>query len=287
MKKVVKRVVQCIIDAVGKVYKKYVIHSNWKKVIEPSNENIIVSLTTYRKRFEDVKLAIKSLGFQIKKANRVILYIDDFEDDETVAACLSELKDYGVEIIRVPGDLKPHNKYYFAMKDNPEATIITIDDDCIYWPWTISSLLKMHKKYPTAVCARRVSKITYDANGNIKPYNSWQHSYMREQKPSFLLIAMGVGGVLYPSHTLPDKAFEIDAIKKYCYGADDVWLKVMETINHVNVVWTKCILMHPISIEEGSEGGLAALNVGANRNDMYLMDTLKAYGLSPNIFKSF
>lgn len=286
MKNFLKKLVQSLTDICGRLYKKYIIHSKWKEVVQQSNgnEEVIVSLTTYQRRFEDVKFAIKSLGFQTQKANRVILYIDDYEDNNIVVKNFSKIEKYGVEIIRVPDDLKPHKKYYFAMKSNPEAIIITIDDDCVYWPWTISSLLKTHKKYPQAVCARRVSKITYDENGNIKPYNSWQQSYMKELEPSSQLIATGVGGVLYPPHILPSETFDIDAIKKYCYGADDIWLKVMETMNHVDVVWTKCLLMHPIDIEESNDG-LAALNVGANRNDAYLRDTLEAYNLSANEFK--
>lgn len=282
-----KKVIQIVIAILSKIYKKYICHSKWKKVIRTSkgNEEVIISVTTYKKRFEDVKLAIKSLGFQTKKVDKVILYIDNFEDEKIVKECFSEIIEYGVDIIRVPDDLKCHKKYYFAMQNNPNAVIITIDDDCIYWPWTISSLLKTHKKYPQCVCARRVSKITYNKNGEINPYNSWQQSHMRELKPSSLLLATGVGGVLYPPHILPDETFDIDAIKKYCYCADDIWLKVMETINNIDIVWSKCLLMHPIDIEEESDGGLAALNVGENRNDIYLKNILDAYKLSSDIFK--
>ena len=287
MKIFLKKILQGLISVFEKLYKNFVVHSKWKMVVKKTknNEKVIVSLTTYQKRFEDVKLAIKSLGFQTKKADRVLLYIDDYEDKDTVTRNFSKLEQFGVEIIRVPEDLKPHKKYYFAIKSNPDAIVITIDDDCIYWPWTISSLLKTHKKHPTAVCARRVSKITYDENKNIEPYNSWKQSYIKELKPSSLLIATGVGGVLYPPHALPPEAFEVDAIKRYCYEADDIWLKIMESMNRVDVVWTKCLLMHPIEIEEESGGGLAALNVGANRNDMYLRNTLNAYDLPVDIFR--
>lgn len=288
MKKKIKKLVQNTMSFVGKIYKRYVICSKWKKVVQASSESetVIVSVTSYRKRFEDVKIAIKSLGYQTRKANRVILFIDDFENDDALKS-FDTLKKYGVEIVRVPHDLKPHKKYYFAMKQNPESVVITIDDDCVYWPWTISSLMKTHKRYPKAVCARRVSKITYDTKGNIEPYNDWQQSYTKEWKPSSQLFATGVGGVLYPPYALPKMAFDVEAIKKYCYCADDIWLKIMETINNVDVVWTRCLLMHPIDIEDGMEEGLAALNVGANRNDIYLQETLKAYNLSTEIFRDF
>lgn len=286
MKDKIKKIVQSIINSAGRLYKRYIICSKWKSVVQKSSksESIIVSVTSYRKRFEDVKIAIKSLGYQTQKANRVLLFVDDFENNDAMNV-LDDLKEYGVEIVRVPYDLKPHKKYFFAMTQNPDTIVITIDDDCVYWPWTISSLMNTHRRYPKAVCARRVSKITYDQAGNIEPYNEWKQSYTKELKPSSQLFATGVGGVLYPPYSLSNMAFDVEAIKKYCYCADDVWLKIMETINNVDVVWTRCLLMHPIDIEDGTAEGLATLNVGANRNDVYMQETLKAYNLSPEIFR--
>lgn len=88
------------------------------------------------------------------------------------------------------------------MQEYRESAIITVDDDVIYPRDTVESLIKNFEKYPRCISARRVHRITHDISNNVLSYNLWEFECSTIKKPSFDLIAIGVGGVLYPPHIL-------------------------------------------------------------------------------------
>ena len=64
-------------------------------------------------------------------------------------------------------------------------SIITVDDDKIYRNDTILTLYRYYIKYPNLVVARRVNKINYYQNGQIKPYIKFILQYEKIRIPSF------------------------------------------------------------------------------------------------------
>lgn len=241
-------------------------------------KKIIVSLTSYPARFSCIHLALKSIMLQTVKPDKIIVWLDENVTREQLTKEMIELEQYGIEYRNMPGDLKPHKKYLHAMQEFPEDIIITVDDDLIYAADVIESLMKTHEKYPDAVCARRVHKMTTDANGNIASYNDWKGEYMQSQTPSHDLVATGVGGVLYPPHCLDSRAFDTDLIQKLSLKADDIWLKFMELLAGTKVVWAACRIPIPEAIEKEQSSNLRSENVHQNMNDVYfnhVMDYFK------------
>lgn len=236
---------------------------------EERKTHIIVSLTSYPGRFAHIHTALKSIMLQTVKPDKIIVWLDEDVERDKFTPKMLELEQYGIEYRMMPGDLKPHKKYFHAMQEYPDDIIITVDDDLIYPKDVIESLLKTHERYPKAVCARRVHKITKKPNGEIAPYNDWLGEYCGCDTPSHTLVATGVGGVLYPPHCLYEKTFDEKLIMELSLKADDIWLKFMELLNGTYVVWAPCKIPMPDLIEKEQKTSLKSENVGQNRNDVY------------------
>lgn len=249
---------------------------------EQRKENrIILSLTTYNKRYKTIGLTLKSLLLQTVKPDKIIVWLDDDIPENRITEEMKEFEKYGIEYRHTNLNIKPHNKYYHAMCEFPNDIIITVDDDIIYPKSMIEELINMYEKYPDSVCARRVHLMTFDSEDNLKKYNDWKYEYRRSTKPSHLLCATGVAGVLYPPHALPQEAFNADNIKEYCLNADDIWLKVMEIKNDVKVVWAKNHLVLPPLVKNSQTFTLNSINVLQNENDKYIQNLQNKY---PEVF---
>ena len=85
-----------------------------------------------------------------------------------------------------------------------------------------STINHQHQKYPNAICCTCASRIGIEDN-KILPYISWE-CIDYEIPPSFGVLAIGVGGVLYPPGSLYHMFGEEDIFMKYCPTADDLWL---------------------------------------------------------------
>ena len=239
-------------------------------------QKVIVSLTSYPARFGSIYLCLKSLLLQSAKPDKIILWLAC--DQGQVTQEIKSLEQYGLTIVCGVEDLKPHKKYFYSMQEFPNDTIITVDDDVIYPQDLVASLLQTSAKNPGCVCARRVHKITFDADAKINPYSKWIDKCKKERAPSFLLIPTGVGGVLYPPKCLDKRAFGKDLIISQGLMADDIWLKTMELLNGTKVVWTPNNIMTPPYTEHSQDTALYLDNVHQNKNDEYIDNMLELYG---------
>lgn len=233
------------------------------------SERTIVTLTSYPSRLPQLHVVIRSLLKQNVAPKKIILYLGTDTKDSDIPQNLKKLTKYNFEIRTGYEDLKPHKKYFFAMQEFPNYTIITVDDDLIYDKNLVGDLLECAKKNPGCICARRVNLITKDKNGNLNPYSKWKWEYKNEKTPSHALIATGCGGILYPPNLLPTETFNKNAIKEYCLNTDDIWLKFMEVKNNVKVVFSNNKVVHPLTLRHTQESGLLQTNTtGENRNDI-------------------
>lgn len=246
-------------------------------------ERIIVSLASYPARFEQIHIALKSIMLQSMKPDRIIVWLGEDVERIRLTHKMIELEQYGVEY-RYVRDLRAHKKYFYVMQEFPEDLIITIDDDVIYPKDVIETLVNTHRRYPGCVCASRVHKIMKKADGTIAPYQDWIGEYCGCDTPSHELIAIGVGGILYPPHCLYEKVFDADLILKLCLNADDIWLKFMELLKGTRVVWAPCRIPMPGLIEKEQKTSLNAENVGRNMNDVYFANMAHYFSVQVDDF---
>ena len=95
----------------------------------------------------------------------------------------------------------PHTKLVPALKAFPNDILVTADDDVFYPVNWFEQLRSAYLNDPGKIYTHRAHEIGLDENNNITPYNDWHFSVKKTDKPE-LLFPTGVGGVLYPPHSL-------------------------------------------------------------------------------------
>ncbi len=241
---------------------------------------IIVSMTSYPERFNEIYLCIKSLLLQSYKPDRIIIWFGSDTNINDLSRPMMTLQQYGVEYrFDKENNLKSHKKYYYAMKEYPNDIVITVDDDVVYPRNTIKTLVRSYYRHPRAVSARRVHKLSFN-NNTVNSYNKWIKEYRIPTGERNDLMAIGVGGVLYPPHCLNKNAFDVNAIIKTCLNADDVWLKCMEILERTKVVWVPCLFCHPPSLKHGN----SLSDSNSVYNDTYLNRVMEKYKITAKDF---
>lgn len=245
-----------------------------------NGEEMIVSLTTYGKRIETVHLAIESLLQQTLKPNRIILWLSEDEfAGKHLPILLTNMQSRGLEI-KYCEDYKSYKKILPALKEFPDATIITFDDDIIYPQDVIEKLYFTHIEYPNDIIFVRGHEITTDKEGNILPYNSWN---FETNKPfGKNILPTGGAGCLYPPHCFHKDVLNWDIIKENCPYADDIWLKMMTLLNNRmsrKGYFFEYFFSTFIEIDPRKDA-LSEFNVFNNGNTIQLLNLLNLY---PNI----
>ena len=241
-----------------------------------SRDKIIISLTSYPGRISLVWMTAASLLNQTKKPYKVILWLakEEFPKEE-LPASLRRLKKRGLEI-EFCEDLKPHKKYFYTMQKYPDCFVVTADDDIFYPENFLEKLWKGYEKYPDTIICHWSHKIGMDEHGNFLPYNSWEDN--REDEPSFLNLAVGCNGVLYPPEALGEEAFQIEKIKGLALFTDDLWLKCMSVQSGKKVI--NCnpeVLIYFNNIRAGKAGLWKKNASGEGRNDIVWKALMEAY----------
>lgn len=251
---------------------------------ENRKEKVIVSLTSFPPRFAKIHLTLKSLLLQSEMPDRIIVYLGSDSLRTQFTKEMLDLETYGVEY-RIDGErnLKPHKKYFYAMQEFPDDVVVTADDDVYYPSNWLACLLNSYRKCPKAVSARRVHLMKRNGN-ELAQYNWWEDQCRRVKSPSFSLIATGCGGILYPPRCLPPLAFDEKIFKELCFDADDIWLKCMEVLNDVPVVWAKNWEVDLLDVTDHQKGALSSLNVDCSKNDAYLRNVMNYFNIPIETF---
>ena len=189
---------------------------------------IVVSLTTYGKRFERVYLAIESIMQQSLKPNRIVLWLDDDEQGRPLPEMLMKQQSRGLEIRYAKDDIKAYKKLIPSLHEFPKAAIITIDDDVWYRPWLVENMIKAHVETPNLILAARMRRLRLGPDGRLGKYMGLRYTRFDVSPLNF---PTGVGMVLYPPKAFGKEIFNQDVFTKICPYADDIWYKAMALLN--------------------------------------------------------
>lgn len=146
----------------------------------PRAEKVIVSLTSYKPRINDVKYAVYSLLNQTLPPDKLILWLDEDsfpQREENLPRDLLRLRKFGLTIDWCE-NLRPYKKLIPVLEKYPDDIIVTADDDIFYRPDWLKILYDEHLKYPDCVVAHRAHRMRLDTRGNIYPYVMW-HSEIK------------------------------------------------------------------------------------------------------------
>ncbi len=238
---------------------------------EKRDFSLTISLTSFPPRLATLHLCVKSLMRQTMKPDRIILYLGADCEGVPLPKRLLSLTKKGLTVRYVGGDLRPHKKYMYAMREFPGDCIITADDDLIYCRDMVKSLWQAHEKNPGALAAHRVHLMRQEG-GRILPYRDWLHETGSVRRPTHALLSTNGAGSLFPPHCLPAEALDEELAARLCLNADDIWLKFMLIRGGTKVVWAGMRTGMPdeIRIRAGKKRALMDANLTKDGNDAYI-----------------
>ncbi|TDV14401.1 class I SAM-dependent methyltransferase [Paraburkholderia caballeronis] len=182
--------------------------------------HLVVSLTSYEKRFPTLELTLRRILQQSVTPDETVLWISA-KDSEHLPDGVVQLQRNGLSI-QITSDIGSYKKIIPALKRYPDSFILTLDDDQIYPLDVIEPLVACYRS-PSEILCRRAHRIRFDADGKPLPYMQWQHEYQDdEESPD--LFATGVCGVLYPPKSLAPQVLDDEQFKRLAPRADDIWL---------------------------------------------------------------
>lgn len=197
-----------------------------------SEKAFVVSLTTHGKRIDTVYLTIESLLLQTLRPNHLILYIgeEEYQSINLLPSVLQKQTKRGLTI-RFVKDQRSYTKLLPALRDYPEACIITVDDDLLYPPYLLEQLVKAHLTHPEAICCRTSLTLSFTPDQHLQPFSTFSYeipSYKDSISNRFL--PEGFNGILYPPHSLSKEVFDEELFMQLSPTADDLWFKAMSLL---------------------------------------------------------
>lgn len=246
------------------------------KVSTQSNSpRVVISLTSYPKRFKFVGRTVKSLLLQTVCEKRVILWVAN-EDRKHIPSDVLGLCEYGLEIMS-HDDHKVHLKYLGSFVNFPNNKILLCDDDIYYWPHWAEELLLESDRHPTAICCHRAHGVGLAMDGVPLPYDQWLYE-LDGPAQGPLVFGTGVLGTLYPPGVLHPLVTDISLARELCPSADDIWLYWMARL--VGTEYRQIGPRRPVTTWPASQAhALWQINQGAGAgNDRQMSAMIAKFG---------
>ena len=227
--------------------------------VKKRQNKIIISFTSYPKRFTFIPNLIKYLKDQTLSINNIKLVLSK-EDKKYYNLNLSE-----IDVQISDQDLRPHLKYFYCMKKYRDFAIITLDDDFGNAPDTIETLFDNYVENPNLVIGRRTHLMLYNDNGELKTYMSWLLEQNKIKNADFDILLTGTGSVLYPPDILNINDEFLPIIKE-TITCDDLTLKHFEIKKGIpgKLVVNNLINRMPRNFENNQGNPLFPINKSQN-----------------------
>lgn len=241
-----------------------------------ADHEVVVSLTSYGRRIEQVHITIESLMRQTRRPHRIVLWLEEGLKDAPLPYALRLQQKRGLEI-RYCEDLKSYKKLVPSLKAFPDAVIITVDDDVVYDCATIDRLMRGHEAFPGCVVCN--TAVTLDSDTDYS-HDNYTNIY---SVPAHNILPVGVGGVLYPPHCLAPEVLDMESAMKLAPRADDIWFKAMalkQGTMAVRVATADAVGRGFVSAQTVQDTALWLTNVRDDRNRLQYRDVMAAYQLS-------
>ncbi|WP_158657034.1 glycosyltransferase, partial [Helicobacter aurati] len=202
---------------------------------------LIVSLTSYPQRIYQVYYTVYSLLTQTYKPDKIILWLssDEFPNRlQDLPHSLVCLRRFGLEIVWCSGNLKPYKKIIHALEAYKDCAIVIADDDALYPRDWLEKLVFAYRENPRSIHCHLASRLSLDSHGSLIPYTQWSsviHTDSLQDSTSFLYLANGLGGVLYPPNSLYQDVLDSNLFTRLCPLGDDIWLWAMALLQGTKI----------------------------------------------------
>lgn len=204
-----------------------------------SKQQIIISMTSFPAAIPFAAQAVKSLLDGSVLPDKLILYLtfSQFTDVAIPDELLQLAQENPIfEIRNYDRDIRSYRKLIPALKEFPDAVIVTVDDDVHYHPDMLRDLLALHARYPHAVIAHRAKLMKPDEPYRKWPKYRWYDFVVKKIHEDFRNIQTGVGGVLYPPHSLRRDMMDEDLFTAIAPTTDDIWFWAAGVANDTPVI---------------------------------------------------
>lgn len=243
---------------------------------------VVVSMTSFPQAIPYAVGALRSLLQGSVLPDKLILYLTFAQfADGVIPEELKQLEAENpiFEIRNYDPDIRSYRKLVPALADFPEAIIVTVDDDVHYHKHMLRDLLRMHDQLPHAVLAHRAKRISLG-----KPYRKWKKYrwydfVFKRLHISYASLQTGVGGVLYPPHSLRADMMDIDLFTNLAPSCDDIWFWAAAVRNGYPVVPVPFGRNKPRGLHKPKSLSLKTVNFkgGIDRNTAALNAIIEHY----------
>lgn len=231
---------------------------------------ILISLTSYYKRFDIVYLVIESLFQQNYQGKYEIIFSISREDIDKFGGMPKNIENLirrGLKVKIFNENIKSYKKAFYVADQNDTKSIITVDDDVYYPSWWLQVMMKSAVDNPNVVMAYRGHYIVNE-NNSIMNYVDWINNSDRlfDNQALYSFMPTGTSGVYYPVGALNGLAASKEQFLELCPHADDLWFKYITVMNGFKA---KRILernIHFMILKDGDS--LMAINVDGGGNDI-------------------
>ncbi|MBR1617557.1 hypothetical protein IJ670_05330 [bacterium] len=198
---------------------------------------LIVSLTSFPARINQVHLTLNTLLQQETKPDRVILWLSENQfpkKEQDLPENILRLTPLGLEVKWCKDDIRSYKKLIPALVEFPNDIIVTADDDMYYKSDWLKGLYDAYLKNPQNIYTRRGCRV-YVENGEIKVIKPRKYHFNYNFPTDFNNLLMGGAGTLYPPHSLHKDILNLDKIKNLIPTHDDIYFWVMGLLNNKKV----------------------------------------------------
>lgn len=187
---------------------------------------VVVSMTSFPQAIVYAEKALRSILQGSVQPDKLVLYVTmaQFGENDMPESLLALEKECPIfEIRNYDNDIRSYRKLVPALRDFPEAIIVTVDDDVDYHKHMLRDLLAMYEQYPNAIIAHRAKHIALG-----KPYKKWKkyrwyHFLFKRIHIGYDILQTGVAGVLYPPHSLKADMIDEALFTQIAPSTDDIW----------------------------------------------------------------
>lgn len=239
---------------------------------------VIVSLTSYGNKIQQVGLALESLMHQTIKPNKIVLSLSE-EYKGRLPVVLERQQERGLEV-NFCKDIRSYTKLVPTLRKYPQSVIITVDDDIIYPIDFIEYLVKAYKNNQNKVYFYYGHTITLDSRGLSIPYKEWTRKPAKGS--SLLNLPTGVDGVLYPPGCFHEDVCKEELFLEICPYADDLWFKAMTLLKGMECEQVERVETDKrdfVHLDAADRFALSTINNGKSMNDVQWRRLWERYDL--------
>jgi hypothetical protein len=169
--------------------------------------------------------------------DQIVLYLSIHEfQNITLPNDLLHLTKHDLTIRFVSDNIRQYLKLIPALREFPNAIIVTYDDDVFYPNNSLEMLMRSYYRNPKVVHGNLARLVPIDKKGRLAAISIlfWKIYWGGERptEPSPLIFPEGVSGTLYPPGILPPETSNASLFLKFAPSHDDLWFWAMTVVNN-------------------------------------------------------